>query len=61
MNLATPITICNNVRPIVSEKSVMGPHCKVAVPSGIAVLCGVFSIKIRIFANVMFLNCYYCF
>ena len=38
----------------------MDPHCKsLPVPSGIAVLRGVFSIKIRIFANVMFLNWFY--
>ena len=43
--------------PIISEKSVMSTHCEsLPVPSGIAVLRGVFSIIIRIFANVKFLN-----
>ena len=40
--------------PIISEKSVDVP-----IPSGIAVLRGVFSIQIWIFANIMFLMWFY--
>ena len=47
-------------RHIVSEKSVMGPRCQ-SSGTFCYVLRGVFSIEIRIFANVMFLIWLYRF